>query len=98
MSAAAADSHGTQPNSALHAPLPHRAGWAVLIGLLALYMPTYLDLYQTFWRTGRSVQGPVILAWVVWLLWRERGSLSMQAVCGRSLAAVALFIVGLLCY
>jgi exosortase B len=77
---------------------PHRAGWAVLVGLLALYVPTYLDLYQTFWRTGRSVQGPVILAWVVWLLWRERASLSMQPVCGRSPTAVALFVFGLLCY
>jgi len=88
--AAAIESRELQP--------PHRAGWAVLVGLLALYGPTYLDLYQTFWRTGRSVQGPVILAWVVWLLWRERASLSMQAVCGRSPTAVALFVFGLLCY
>jgi exosortase B len=77
---------------------PIRAGWAVLMGLLALYVPTYLDLYETFWRTGRSVQGPVILAWVAWLVWRERGSLGLQARCGRSVAAVALFVFGLLCY
>ena len=98
MSAAAVQSRETQPNSAVHAQPPHRAGSAVLVGLLALYVPTYLDLLQTFWRTGRSVQGPVILAWVVWLLWRERSSLSMQAVCGRSPTAVALFVFGLLCY
>jgi exosortase B len=92
------ESRETQPNPAVNAESPHRAGWAVLVGLLALYVPTYLDLFQTFWRTGRSVQGPVILVWVVWLLWRERTSLSMQAVCGRSPTAVALFVFGLLCY
>jgi exosortase B len=81
----------------LQRPARH-AGWAVLIGLLALYVPTYLDLFQTFWRTGRSVQGPVILAWVAWLLWRERAALSMQATCGHSPSAVALFVFGLLCY
>jgi len=75
-----------------------RASWLVLVGLLALYIPTYLDLYETFWRTGRSVQGPVILAWVAWLIWRDRASLQLQETCGRSVAAVALFIFGLLLY
>src|SRR4051794_37911692 len=72
--------------------------WAVLTGLLALYVPTYFDLYQVFWRTGRSVQGPVILAWVAWLIWRDRDSLRLQETCGRSAAAVALFASGLLVY
>jgi exosortase B len=70
----------------------------VLVGLLALYVPTYLDLYAVFWRAGRSVQGPVILAWVAWLVWRDRESLRLQAVCGRSAAAVMLFVAGLLLY
>jgi exosortase B len=77
---------------------PVRAGWAVLAGLLALYVPTYLDLFETFWRTGRSVQGPVILGWVTWVLWRDRASLALQSTCGRSPTAVALFVFGLLCY
>src|SRR6187431_1878823 len=72
--------------------------WAVLAGLLALYVPTYFDLYETFWQTGRSVQGPVILGWIAWLLWHERASLKLQATCGRSPTAVALFVFGLLCY
>jgi exosortase B len=75
-----------------------RASWIVLAGLLALYVPTYFDLYQVFWRTGRSVQGPVILLWVAWLIWRDRASLQLQQTCGRSAAAVALFVTGLLFY
>ncbi len=90
MNAAVAERSDFQP--------PARAGWFVLAGLLALYVPTYLDLFQAFWRTGRSVQGPVILAWVAWLLWRDRASLSLQATCGRSPAAVALFVFGLALY
>lgn len=82
--------------SDLHAPV--RSGWIVLAGLLALYVPTYLDLYQTFWRGGRSVQGPVILALVGWILWRDRASLRLQPVCGRSPSAVALFVAGLFLY
>ena len=70
----------------------------VLMGLFALYVPTYINLYQMFWRSGRSVQGPVILAWVAWLLWRDRETLRLQPTCGRSPAAVALFVVGLLIY
>lgn len=75
-----------------------RASWLVLAGLLALYVPTYIDLYEVFWRTGRSVQGPVILVWVAWLVWRDRASLQLQETCARSFAAVALFVTGLLLY
>jgi len=98
MGAAATELRDLRASSQEGAVPPYRAGWVVLAGLLALYVPTYLDLFQTFWRTGRSVQGPVILAWVGWLLWRDRASLSMQTVCGRSPSAVALFVFGLLCY
>ena len=67
---------------------------SAFVGLLALYIPTYLDLFETFWRTGRSVQGPVILGWVAWVLWRDRASLGLQSTCGRSPAAiVALSVV-----
>lgn len=82
----------------LHATRPARTVWAVLVGLLALYGPTYFDLYETFWSTGRGVHGPVILGWVAWLLWRDRAALALQPTCGRSPTAVALFAFGLMCY
>jgi exosortase B len=75
-----------------------RSGWWVLVGLLALYVPTYFDLYETFWRAGRAVQGPVILAWIAWLLWRDRHQLSVQTQPSVSVAGVLLFAFGLLCY
>jgi exosortase B len=73
-------------------------GWLLVIGLLALYVPTYFDLYETFWRSGRAVQGPVILAWIGWLLWRDRQALTVEAQPSVSATGVALFAFGLLCY
>ena len=75
-----------------------RSGGWVLVGLLALYVPTYFDLYQTFWKSGRAVQGPVILAWIAWLVWRDRASLTAPARVPVSAPAVVLFFFGLLCY
>jgi exosortase B len=75
-----------------------RSTWWVLAGLLALYAPTYIDLYDTFWRSGRAVQGPVILAWIAWLVWRDRASLALQSSGAVSAGAIILFVFGLLCY
>ncbi len=78
---------------------PLRRGWPVYAGLLALYLPTYADLYATFWKSGRAVQGPVILAWVAWLVWRDRASLRSAQVPSRAPGwAVPLFVFGILCY
>ena len=77
---------------------PSRTGWWICAGLLALYVPTYFDLYKTFWKSGRAVQGPVILAWVVWLVWRDRAVFSLQNRSAASVSAIVLFAFGLLCY
>jgi len=70
----------------------------VVAGLLALYVPTYFDLYQTFWKTARSVQGPVILAWVAWLVWRDRAAFSQPFRTVSRAPGIASFAFGLLCY
>jgi exosortase B len=63
-----------------------------------LYVPTYVDLYETFWRSGRAVQGPVILAWIGWLVWRDRSDLTVKSDGAISAGAIVLFMFGLLCY
>jgi exosortase B len=45
------------------------------LGLLVLYVPSFIDLSRTFWRTEVGGHGPIILAVVLWLLWREREAL-----------------------
>lgn len=73
-------------------------GWVLVAGLLALYGPTYFDLHEMFWKAGRAVQGPVILGWIAWLLWRDRQMLTAQPRPSVSTPAAALCALGLLCY
>lgn len=44
----------------------------VAAGLLAMYVPSYLDLSKVFWKTEIGGHGPIILAVVIWLFWRAR--------------------------
>src|SRR5512139_175860 len=75
-----------------------RSGAWLLVGLLALYVPTYFDLYETFWKSGRAVQGPVILTWITWLVWRDRAALAFRTSGPVAVSALVLFAFGLLCY
>ena len=51
----------------------------IAAGLLALYVPTFWDVSQTFWSQERGSSGPVILAITACLFWRERRVLSDSA-------------------
>jgi exosortase B len=50
--------------------------WPVVLGLLALYVPTYVTLANKFWPTEENGHGPIILAIVLWLTWKNRSFLS----------------------
>ena len=43
----------------------------LLIGLGALYLPTYLVLARTVWASDEQGHGPIILAISLWLMWRS---------------------------
>jgi exosortase B len=44
--------------------------WICAVGLLALYVPTVVDLTRNIWTTEEQSQGPIVLAICVWLSWR----------------------------
>ncbi len=44
--------------------------WIVGLGLLALYVPTVVDLALNIWSTEEQSQGPIVLAICLWLTWR----------------------------
>ena len=48
--------------------------WLVplLVGLCALYIPTYMVLSNTVWISDEQGHGPIILAVCIWLMWRKR--------------------------
>lgn len=67
------------PDSLTSMPLSTKAEltrliWLVplLIGLCALYVPTYLGLAHTVWASDEQGHGPIILAISLWLMWRQR--------------------------
>ena len=79
--------------------------WPVVLGLVVLYVPTYVDLHRIFWGAERGTQGPVILVLAAWLIWRERmlfvsGDLKTSPAAGITLFAIGLlfsFIAAWLC-
>ncbi len=44
--------------------------WICVLGLLAMYVPTVIDLARNIWSTEEQSQGPIVLAICAWLVWR----------------------------
>lgn len=51
-----------------------KSAWPLLLGLLALAIPTLASLGETVWSTEAGAHGPIILFTAAWLLWREADS------------------------
>lgn len=55
--------------------LPSARGWPVLLGLVALFAPGYVEMWQTLWQTDAYDYVPLIAVIVAWLFWRERAQI-----------------------
>ena len=73
--------------------------WPIIIGLIALYLPTYYALSTGIWGNQDQAHGPIVLAVVLYLFWQKRDLLlsnddnqTWPVLGGVSLA------FGLLCY
>lgn len=73
--------------------------WPILLGLAAMYLPTYYNLATTVWQSEDQAHGPLILAVVLYLIWQKRDCL-MGEIQGRvnSIAGWLLLLFGLLLY
>lgn len=72
--------------------------FVLLLGLAALYVPTWLDLSQTVWQKDESAHGPLVLMMSCWLLWRDRLAIADAATAPAIRAAFFCFVLGLLMY
>lgn len=70
--------------------------WPIIAGFVLMYGPTYFDLARTFWRQEYGAHGPVILAIVLWLLWRQRRDFTPTAFDRPMPRTGAVLIVGAL--
>lgn len=81
------------------AGLPINADWLLaLVGLAALYAPTYWNAWNGIWQTDDLGHGPIILAVLAWLFWGKRQEIA--AAVDRPMPSLGWFllIVGLLTY
>src|SRR5579859_7093168 len=75
---------------------PHRAAWAaIVLGLAALYVPTYIDLARVLWRDDAYAHAPIVLTVFAWLAWRSRDALDAAASRTGIAAGAASFAMGL---
>ena len=78
------------------------AGWEwgpIALGLLVLFVPTFVALFNGPWSTEDQAHGPVILALSLWLLWRGwPGMLAASAGRPAALLGWPLLLAGLLAY
>jgi exosortase B len=72
--------------------------YPVAVGLLVLYVPTYLRLASDYWRSDEYAHGPIVLAMSLWLVWRSREALIGAAGQRQLGTGAALLLFGLLSY
>lgn len=77
---------------------PAIAEWfPIFIGLIALYVPTWVGLSGTIWATEAQAHGPIILSVALWFFWKQRLVIH-EMPAAPSKAGWPLFILGLLLY
>jgi exosortase B len=74
------------------------AVWVLLLGLLALYGPTYYELAHTVWSSEEQAHGPIIVAVSLWLFYKAIPPVSALAPARSALPGFALLAFGLFCY
>lgn len=70
----------------------------VLAGLLVLYAPTFYVLGAGHWQQDDGAHGPIILAVIVWLIWKKRAVLFVPPIDTAPVSGIGLVVFGLLLY
>jgi hypothetical protein len=79
--------------------LRQHSHWLIAIaGLLAMYLPTFWDLFHGIWASDAQGHGPIVLAISLWLLWKKWPEVLAQPTQPAPLAGWPVFIFGLLLY
>ena len=74
--------------------------WALplVIGFLALAVPTFQGIAKVSWSTEQGTHGPIVLALGLWLMVRSWPAMAAQAAPGRPLIGAAMLLPALLLY
>lgn len=74
-----------------------RLWWPVLIGLAALYLPTYYELATGIWNSEEQAHGPIVLVVALYLIWSKKEIL-FAVDHPRPVLGWSLLLFGLLLY
>jgi len=86
------------PQAILPPGLDLFAAGLLLLGLAALYAPSYVDLARRVWPTDEQGHGPIILALGLWLLYGQRHALAALPVQPDKTLGAGLLVSGVLMY
>lgn len=87
--------------SALGTGAPLGSWWPIVLGLLALYVPTYWMLAHGIWNSEEQAHGPIVLVVTLFLIWQNRAVFMADASAPTRVETATgwtLLIVGLLAY
>lgn len=70
----------------------------VMVGLLVLYVPMFIDLFNGLWATEEQGHGPIILALSLWLMYRKWPEATQAGEARTSVSGWPVFLIGLLLY
>jgi exosortase B len=70
----------------------------VVVGLLAMYVPTFIDLFNGLWKNDDQMHGPIVFAVVMYLFWSMRGTIHDAPTEPRLGIAWTLLTIGVLFY
>jgi exosortase B len=72
----------------------------ILLGLLAMYIPTYIHTSQTLWATDDQSHGPIILFLIAYLIWMRREELFAALETSRPMPWLGgiFFVIGAFSY
>lgn len=97
--------HNLNDGAAALPPLQQRSSvelhlpWLiVLVGLAAMYLPTFWDLFHGLWASDTQGHGPIVLGVSLWLGWRRWPQVLEQPVRPDRMLGWPLFVSGLLLY
>lgn len=66
--------------------------WPLVIGVLALVLPTMFGVASENWSTEQGAHGPIVLATALWLFWRRWREVRMRARPGDTRIALVAFL------
>jgi len=76
----------------------YKKHWPILLGLLAMYLPTFLHLFDTVWSGSEQGHGPLVMLVVLYLFWVKKDSLFNAPSKAIKMFGWVLFVFGAFLY